>query len=64
MMARPRVAFVGSGGATKGFAQVGVIRAMKELGVVPDILVDASAGAIVGAFLAVIVLYFFLRRLD
>ena len=51
-MARPRVAFVGSGGATKGFAHVGVIRAMEELGVVPDILVGASAGAIVGAFLA------------
>lgn len=51
-MARPRVAFVASGGATKGVAHIGAIKAMEELGLRPDILVGASAGAIAGAFLA------------
>ena len=48
-MGRPRVAFVGSGGATKGIAHLGVMRAMEELGLRPDIFVGASAGAIVSA---------------
>lgn len=52
MGARPRVAFVGSGGATKGVAHIGVVKAMEELGLRPDILVGASAGAIASAFLA------------
>ena len=46
---RPRVAFVGSGGAAKGIAHLGVLRACEELGIVPDVLVGASAGAIVAA---------------
>jgi len=50
-MSRPRVAFIGSGGATKGVAHIGVVRAMEELGLRPDIFVGASAGAIAGAFL-------------
>lgn len=49
-MPRPRVAFVGSGGAAKGVAHVGVLRAMQELGIEADICVGASAGAIAGAF--------------
>jgi NTE family protein len=51
-MSRPRVAFVGSGGATKGIAHVGVLKAMEELGLAADIFVGASAGAIAGAFFA------------
>lgn len=49
-MSRPRVAFVGSGGATKGVAHVGVIKAMEELGLEADVFVGASTGAIAGAF--------------
>ncbi len=49
MHRRPRVAFVGSGGATKGIAHLGVLKAMEELGIQPDIYVGASAGAIAGA---------------
>jgi NTE family protein len=45
------VAFIGSGGATKGVAHIGVVKAMEELGLRPDIFVGASAGAIAGAFL-------------
>lgn len=48
----PRVAFVGSGGATKGIAHLGVLKAMEELGLKPDIFVGASTGAIAGAFFA------------
>lgn len=49
-MGRPRVAFVGSGGATKGVAHLGVLKAMEEIGLGADIYVGASAGAIAGAF--------------
>jgi NTE family protein len=49
-MARPpRIAFVGSGGAARGIAHLGVIKAIEELGLTPSIYVGASAGAIVGA---------------
>ncbi len=46
---RPRIAFVGSGGAAKGIAHLGVLKACEELGIVPDIFVGTSAGAIVAA---------------
>lgn len=49
---RPRVAFVGSGGATKGVAHLGVLKAMEELGLSADVYVGASSGAIAGAFFA------------
>jgi NTE family protein len=49
---KPRIAYIGSGGATKGIAHLGVMKAIEELGVVPDIYVGASAGAIAGAFFA------------
>src|SRR3990170_300063 len=47
---RPRIAFVGSGGATKGVAHLGALKALEEFGLVPDVFVGASAGAIAGAF--------------
>ena len=49
-MPKPKVAFVGSGGAAKGIAHLGVLKAMEEMGIAPDIFVGASAGAIAGAF--------------
>jgi len=49
---RPRVAFIGSGGATKGIAHVGVWKAIEELGIPVDIFVGASAGAIMSAYFA------------
>lgn len=51
-MRRPKIAFVGSGGATKGIAHLGVLRAIEELGLDVDVFVGASAGAIAGAFFA------------
>jgi NTE family protein len=51
-MSRPRIAFVGSGGAAKGVAHLGAIKAMEELGLRADVFVGASAGAIAGAFVS------------
>lgn len=48
-MVRPKIAFVGSGGAARGIAHLGVLKACEELGILPEIFVGASAGAIVGA---------------
>jgi NTE family protein len=47
-----RVAFVLSGGASLGAVQVGMLRALYERGVVPDLIVGTSVGAINGAFIA------------
>ena len=46
------VAFVLSGGASLGAVQVGMLRALYERGVTPDLIVGTSAGAINGAFIA------------
>jgi NTE family protein len=46
------IAFVLSGGASLGAVQVGMVQALYERGVVPDMIVGTSAGAINGAFLA------------
>jgi NTE family protein len=48
-MKRPKIAFVGSGGAARGIAHLGVLKACEELGLEPDLFVGASAGAIVAA---------------
>ncbi len=48
-MHKPKVAFVGTGGAARGIAHLGVLKACEELGIVPEIFVGASAGAIVAA---------------
>jgi NTE family protein len=49
---RPRTAFVLSGGASLGAVQVGMLRALYERGIVPDLLVGTSAGALNAAFVA------------
>lgn len=48
-MKKPTVAFVGPGGAARGIAHLGVLKACEELGIRPTIFVGASAGAIVAA---------------
>jgi NTE family protein len=40
------------GGAARGFAHVGVIKALENHGIFPDIIVGTSAGAVVGALYA------------
>ncbi len=48
-MSRVKIAFVASGGAARGLAHLGVLRACEEMGLLPEIFVGTSAGAIVGA---------------
>lgn len=45
----PRVAIALGGGGLRGFAHLGVLRALEESGIQPDIVVGTSAGAVVGA---------------
>jgi NTE family protein len=49
---RPRTAFVLSGGASLGAVQVGMLQALYESGIAPDLLVGTSAGALNAAFIA------------
>ena len=48
-MSRLKIAFVASGGAARGLAHLGVLKACEELGIHPDIYVGTGAGALVGA---------------
>ena len=48
----PTVAFVLAGGAGLGAIQVGMLRALYERGVVPNVIVGTSVGALNGAFVA------------
>jgi NTE family protein len=49
----PRTAFVLGGGGNLGAVQVGMLRAVLEHGIAPDVVVGCSVGAINGAALAV-----------
>jgi len=49
---RPQVAFVLSGGGVLGAVQVGQLRALIESGIVPDLLVGTSVGALNAAAIA------------
>ena len=52
-LTRPvRMAWVLSSGGPRGFVHVGVLRALEELGLAPDLIVGASVGAIVGGLRA------------
>lgn len=48
----PRVAWVFGSGGPRGFVHVGVLKALAALGLRPDLIVGASAGAVVGALAA------------
>lgn len=54
VVARPqaRIAIALGGGAARGFAHVGVIKALEAQGISPDIVVGTSAGSVVGALYA------------
>lgn len=45
----PKVALVLGGGGLRGVAHIGVLRALEEAGIEPDIVVGTSVGAVVGA---------------
>ncbi len=48
----PKIALALGGGAARGFAHVGVIKALEAQGIVPDIIVGTSAGLVVGSLYA------------
>ncbi len=47
-----KIGLVLSGGGARGFAHLGVIQALHENGIYPDIISGTSAGAIIGAMIA------------
>ncbi len=49
---KPRTAWVFSSGGPRGFVHVGVLKALDELGLLPDVILGASVGAVVGALRA------------
>lgn len=49
---RERVAFVFSGGGPLGALQVGALRAVTEAGIIPDLVVGTSVGALNATFMA------------
>ena len=48
----PKIALALGGGAARGFAHIGVIKALEAHGIVADIVVGTSAGSLVGALYA------------
>ncbi|MFM2396873.1 MAG: hypothetical protein RLZZ144_123, partial [Pseudomonadota bacterium] len=48
----PKIALVLGGGGARGFAHVGVIKALEAQGISPDIIVGTSVGSAVGALYA------------
>ena len=49
---RPRVGLALGGGAARGFAHIGVIQALEENGLAPDLVAGTSAGSLVAALYA------------
>lgn len=49
---RPRLGLALGGGAARGLAHIGVVRALREAGVRIDLVAGTSMGALVGAFVA------------
>ena len=45
---RPTIGLALGGGAARGFAHIGVIRTLDAHGIVPDVIVGTSIGAVVG----------------
>jgi NTE family protein len=52
MLVPPKIALSLGGGGARGFAHIGVIKALEAHGIVPDIVIGTSAGSLVGALYA------------
>ena len=48
-MAKPRIGLALGSGSARGWAHIGVIQALKEQGIEPDVICGCSIGALVGA---------------
>jgi len=51
-MANYKVGIVLGGGGARGFAHLGILQALREQGIQPDVISGVSVGALVGAFIA------------
>lgn len=51
--ARPRIGVALSGGGAKGFAHIGVLKVLEEVGVPIDVITGTSMGSVVGALYAI-----------
>lgn len=51
-MAKYKLGIALGGGGSRGFAHLGILKALFERNIVPDIISGTSAGSIVGAFIA------------
>ena len=51
-MARGKIGIALGGGAARGWAHIGVLRALAQYGIVPDIIAGTSIGAVVGGCFA------------
>ena len=49
---KPKIGIALSGGGTRGMVHVGVLQALEEHGIIPEVVSGTSAGSIVGAFYA------------
>jgi len=50
---RPKVGLVLSGGAARGFAHIGALKVLEEVGIRPDYITGTSMGSIIGALYSV-----------
>ncbi len=51
-MAKEKIGIALGGGGARGFAHLGVLKALEEKGIKPDVISGVSAGSIVGVFIA------------
>lgn len=49
-MSKVKLGLALSGGGARGIAHIGVLKALEEIDVIPDVISGTSAGAIIGAF--------------
>jgi len=52
MIVNDKIGIILSGGGVRGVAHLGILQFIKEMGIEPDAVSGASAGALVGAFIA------------
>jgi NTE family protein len=52
MSPRPQIALVLGSGGPRGYAHIGVLKVLEEVGLIPDLVIGSSVGALIGAFWA------------
>jgi len=52
LIGRPKIGLALGSGSARGWAHIGVIKALEEIGIEPDVIAGTSAGGVVGAFYA------------